>query len=116
MYDLIFRALVMEESGGGLKSTYEVDAQSENLVWTTNMAHGRWYPTLVTLSDGKALVVNGLDEDGTPNQSTEIYDPSTKTWSQSYDPISILTYTVGKVQIGMCPGAGSPTYGARITE
>ena len=46
----------------GLNSTYEVDAQSENLVWVSSMAHGRWYPTLVTLPDGRVVVTNGLDE------------------------------------------------------
>ena len=29
------------------------------------MAHGRWYPTLVTLPDGKVVIVNGFDEYGT---------------------------------------------------
>ena len=40
----------------GLNSTYEVDSQSENLIWVSSMAHGRWYPTLVTLPDGKVVV------------------------------------------------------------
>ena len=46
----------------GLNATYEVDSQSENLIRVSSMAHGRWYPTLVTLSDGKVVVANGHDE------------------------------------------------------
>ena len=70
----------------GLKSTYELDAQSENLIWVASMAHGRWYPTTVTLPDGKVLVVNGMDEFGKPNLLVEIYDPASKTWIKNFDP------------------------------
>ena len=76
------------------------------------MAHGRWYPTCVTLPDGKVLVVNGFDEYGVFNQLTEIYDPSSKSWSMSFDPNSSLTYCVGASQESVCPGAGSPCYGS----
>ena len=98
----------------GLNSTYEVDADSETLVWVTSMAHGRWYPSLIALPDGKAVVVNGLDEYGSFNNLVEIYDPSTKTWSKKFDPQSNATYCVGKNANGTvmaCPGAGSPCYG-----
>ena len=94
----------------GLKSTYEVDAQSENLVWVASMAQGRWYPTVVTLPDGKVFVVNGLDEYGKPNLLVEVYDPSTKTWSKKFDPNSNATYCVGAGETA-CPEAGSPCYG-----
>ena len=96
----------------GLNSTYEVDWTSNSLVWVASMAHGRWYPTLVTLPDGKAFVVNGLDEYGTPNRLVEIYDPTSKTWSKKFDPGNGLTYCVGNNQVGECPGAGSPCYGS----
>ena len=47
--------------------------------WTTvqPMAHGRWYPTLVTLGNGRILAVSGLDENGDLNRLPEIYAPST---------------------------------------
>ena len=96
----------------GLNSTYEVDWTSNSLVWVASMAHGRWYPTLVTLPDGKVFVVNGLDEYGTPNILVEIYDPTSKTWSKKFDPGNGLTYCVGNNQVGECPGAGSPCYGS----
>ena len=91
-----------------------MDADSETLVWVTSMAHGRWYPSLISLSDGKAVVINGLDEYGSFNNLVEIYDPSTKTWSKKFDPQSNATYCVGKNANGTvmaCPGAGSPCYG-----
>jgi fibronectin type 3 domain-containing protein len=98
----------------GLSSTYEVDAQSENLVRTASMAHGRWYPTLVTLPDGKAVVVNGLDECGSYNLLMEVYDPVSKTWSPKFNPNSNNTYCVGRNANGTIqkkPGSGSPCYG-----
>jgi hypothetical protein len=46
------------------------------------MAHGRWYPTLVTLDDGRILAATGLDEGfaNNHNQAIEIYSPQTNTW------------------------------------
>ena len=73
------------------------------------MAHGRWYPTVVTLPDGKVFVVNGMDEYGKLNLLVEIYDPDTKTWSKKFDPGTNRTYCVGKNS--PCAGAGSPCYG-----
>jgi len=37
------------------------------------MAHGRWYPTATTLSDGSVMVFSGLDENGNTNTTVEIY-------------------------------------------
>jgi hypothetical protein len=37
------------------------------------MAHGRWYPTLTTLSDGSVMVFSGLDENSNTNTTVEIY-------------------------------------------
>jgi hypothetical protein len=52
--------------------------------WTfvSSMAHGRWYPTLITLGDGRALAASGLTEDfANPHNNTlELYDPVANTW------------------------------------
>ena len=47
-----------------------------------SMAHGRWYPGLITLGDGRALAATGLTEDATNphNNTIEIYDPAANTW------------------------------------
>src|SRR5262249_45010757 len=39
------------------------------------MVHGRWYPTTITLSDGRALVYSGINESGPTNASIEYYHP-----------------------------------------
>jgi hypothetical protein len=94
----------------GLNSAYELSASSESLIKVSSMAHGRWYPTLVTLSDGRVVTVSGLDEYGITNNLVEIYDPNSKSWSINYDPQSSNTWCVGAGQTA-CVGAGSPCYG-----
>jgi Domain of unknown function (DUF1929) len=39
------------------------------------MQHGRWYPTAITLSDGRALVYSGINETGPTNLSIEFFHP-----------------------------------------
>lgn len=48
-----------------------------NVEW---MNYGRWYPTLVTLGDGRIFAVSGLDVNGNLAVVPEIYDPSKDTW------------------------------------
>ena len=38
-----------------------------------NMAHGRWYPTVTTLGDGRVMTFSGLLEVGGTNTSVEMY-------------------------------------------
>ncbi len=40
---------------------------------TQNMAHGRWYPTVLTLGDGRVMAFSGLNETGGTNTSVEFY-------------------------------------------
>jgi hypothetical protein len=47
------------------------------------MAHGRWYPTATTLSDGSVMVFSGLDENGNTNTTVEIYKLGVG-WSAPY--------------------------------
>ncbi|MEA2790868.1 MAG: hypothetical protein QOG73_3274 [Acetobacteraceae bacterium] len=51
-----------------------------------HMAHGRWYPTLLTLGDGRILTVSGLSEDGNLNQTVEVYSPSADNWQTLHPP------------------------------
>ena len=48
-----------------------------------SMAHGRWYPTTTTLSDGRVMTFSGTNEDGNTNTSVEIYTIGSG-WSQQY--------------------------------
>jgi fibronectin type 3 domain-containing protein len=97
----------------GANSAYEFDIPSGSLIQQgiQQMAQGRWYPTCVTLPNGKVLIVGGDDDYGDQNYITEIYDPSTKSISISYDPTSNNTYCVGSIETSSCPGAGKPCYG-----
>jgi Domain of unknown function (DUF1929)/Bacterial Ig domain/Fibronectin type III domain len=94
----------------GANYAYEFDVPSNTLVKRANMKQGRWYPTVVTLADGRVVVVSGVDELGSYNYLTEIYDPNSKSWSIKYDPSTSNTYCVGS-DSPACPGAGSPCYG-----
>src|SRR5438128_1783692 len=48
-----------------------------------NMAHGRWYPTVTTLGDGRVMTFSGLTETGGTNTAVEIYTVGSG-WSQQY--------------------------------
>jgi hypothetical protein len=99
----------------GLNLNTIVDWQSDTLVAAAPMAHGRWYPTCVTLTDGRVITFDGSDEYGTENQLVEVYDPTVNAWSINYDPGSNATYCVGSVDAGLCAGAGSPCYGGQAS-
>ncbi len=58
--------------------------------WTlgSDMHYGRWYPTLVTLPNGKLFVASGVERliynDTMLNvHQTEIWDPATGTWTEN---------------------------------
>jgi len=48
-----------------------------------NMAHGRWYPTVTELGDGRIMAFSGLTETGATNTAVELYTPGTG-WSPEY--------------------------------
>jgi Domain of unknown function (DUF1929) len=55
--------------------------QTQQWSFVKKMAHGRWYPTLITLGDGRILATTGLDEGGNNhNQALETYTEATNTW------------------------------------
>lgn len=57
----------------GIKVTYFFD-QNGSFVKGPNMAHGRWYPTLTVLGDGRVLSMAGRDESGTVVRTPEIWE------------------------------------------
>jgi hypothetical protein len=58
------------------------DPATQQWSFAASMAHGRWYPTVITLGDGRALAATGLTEDfaNPHNRTLEIYNPATNTW------------------------------------
>jgi hypothetical protein len=66
----------------GLKDSYIFDVQTERYQKTDSLEHARWYPTLVTLSNGLVVAVAGLNENGDNDPgNTESYNTQTRTWS-----------------------------------
>ena len=60
------------------------DPATNTFTNTANMAHGRWYPTLTTLSDGRIMTFSGLNEtNGATNNAVEIYTVGSG-WSSQY--------------------------------
>jgi hypothetical protein len=53
--------------------TFAYNLATGSFVNLESMAHGRWYPTATTLSDGSVMVFSGLDENGNTNTTVEIY-------------------------------------------
>ncbi len=94
----------------GLKSAYEFNWSSQTLTKISSMAHGRWYPTCVTMPDGKVMVTAGYDEYGDHNRLVEIYDPSAKSWTLKPAPSGGSTYVVGGSATSTCAGAGTQSY------
>ena len=59
------------------------DPVTETWSFAAKMQHGRWYPTLTTLGDGRVLATTGLNEAGNArNQALETYSAATNAWQQ----------------------------------
>jgi Galactose oxidase-like, Early set domain/IPT/TIG domain len=67
---------------GALKSSL-FDPATNTFTDVQNMAHGRWYPTVTTLGDGRVMTFSGSNETGGTNTAVEIYTPGTG-WSTQY--------------------------------
>jgi hypothetical protein len=65
----------------GRKDVAIFDFATETWSFAAPMAHGRWYPTLVALADGRILATTGLNEAGNGhNQQLEVYDMDADGW------------------------------------
>jgi hypothetical protein len=68
----------------GDDKSYLFDPRTERYIRVDNMTLARWYPTLVTLKDGRVLSVSGLDQFGRMIQGhNEIYDPERNVWERA---------------------------------
>jgi hypothetical protein len=67
---------------GSLKSSI-YDPATNSFTDVQNMAHGRWYPTVTVLGDGRVMTFSGLDENGNTNSTVEIYTVGSG-WSPTY--------------------------------
>ncbi|MEU7133519.1 kelch motif-containing protein [Streptomyces sp. NPDC046261] len=99
LYGLAAKLGLDKKDFQGLKDAYEFDPIAERYVPVDPMSEARWYPTLVTLKDGRVLTVSGLDDMGEiiPGKN-EIYDPATRSWSagpQRYFPTYPALFLTG---------------------
>ncbi len=81
----------------GLKATRIFDPKTNTFTKTGETSKGRWYPTQLTLGDGKTLVFGGvtklikpvyrddLTQSGQNVLTTERYDPATGKWTEEGD-------------------------------
>ncbi|MFF3559041.1 galactose oxidase-like domain-containing protein [Streptomyces sp. NPDC002574] len=82
LYGLATKLGLDKKDFQGIKEAYEFDPVAERYIPVDPMNEARWYPTLVTLADGRVLSVSGLDDIGqvVPGKN-EIYDPRTRKWT-----------------------------------
>lgn len=64
----------------GLKDTVVFDPVTAAWSVLPDMAHGRWYPALTPLPDGRVLALSGLDEAGVLTLQPEVFDPAAGGW------------------------------------
>lgn len=64
----------------GSKKAYIFDSFGETWIQIEDMAQGRWYPTNITLSDGRVMTMSGVNEtNGALNPDIEAWDIDSKT-------------------------------------
>ena len=76
------RALVVGGTLGtnpwrGTKTVYAFNFVTETYEKLSDMAVGRWYPSVVTMSDGRQLITAGYDVTGKKTNVVEVFDPRT---------------------------------------
>ena len=73
----------------GLRASWTYDWRDDSHTSTGPMKYGRWYPSLVTMPDGKVTVFSGVTKLLKSSQlgqvrRTETFDPATSTWTENY--------------------------------
>jgi hypothetical protein len=65
----------------GVRQVHAFDPTTQTWSTLAQMSYERWYPTVITLGDGRVLAVAGVTTCGTCAASTpEVYDPTTNVW------------------------------------
>ncbi|HET6934544.1 MAG TPA: galactose oxidase-like domain-containing protein [Candidatus Angelobacter sp.] len=63
----------------GTRNAWIFDPATSSFQSAAQMAHGRWYPTLLTLGNGRVLAVSGINDDPNnvdQNRDIEVFDGS----------------------------------------
>jgi len=91
------RALVIGGTLGqspwkGSKTVYVFNFVTETYQKLPDMAVGRWYPSVVTMSDGRQLITAGYDVTGKNTAVVEVFDPKTNVTSRLTPTKSLPLY------------------------
>ena len=114
------RALGDRSGFKGAKWVMTFDPWTETWTRYQDMPHGRWYPTLTTLPDGKVLIIGGWDETGGDaggdpsaapvmknDQDVEVFDPA-KAVGAGADPTTVVSPAAAELR--RRPGLRRPPY------
>src|SRR6266702_667756 len=81
----------------GLANSAIFDPTTEMFSAAESTAHGRWYPTLTELGDGRIMTTSGLDENGNVNNTSEIYSagwgPEISGNTSGFDPSVVFNFS-----------------------
>lgn len=61
----------------GATAAFVFEPSNQQLIRVAPMNRGRWYPTVLTLSNGRIFALSGLDVNGNLSRNPEIYSSST---------------------------------------
>jgi hypothetical protein len=96
------------------------DPTTNTFTQVQTMVHGRWYPTITELNDGRLMTAAGQDENAEDNNTVEIYTEGTG-WSPAIPPIcdalgdecaAVVVNPDGTLTPGTIPG--SPQFYPRM--
>ena len=68
------------------------DPSTNTFTDVEDMAHGRWYPTVTTLGDGRVMTFSGQDETSATNNAVEIYTVGSGWSTQFFAPFTPPLY------------------------
>src|SRR6185436_6433464 len=78
---LVTGGQILDDPPTGPKDAYVFDPYTEEWTRIEAMRRGRWYPSNITLGDGRVVTFSGLDESGEFNPDIELWDPNgTNNW------------------------------------
>ena len=76
----------------GTRTQYAFNFVTETYDKLPDMSVGRWYPSVVTMSDGRQLITSGYDETGKTTNVVEVFDPRTNTTTRLATPRLLPLY------------------------
>lgn len=78
----------------GATAAFLFDPSNQQLRRVASMNRGRWYPTVLTLGNGRIFALSGLDVNGNLSRNPEIYSTSTgwRVFSQETSPFDLYAH------------------------